>query len=85
MKKIKSIEKGTGEGSTYFAINDKYQYAPFGDKIHEIKEETKDIGWNCGQVTDYIRCYKGYDVVGQLLFEIEANSSLTVTYITDVS
>lgn len=80
--KIKTIEKGSGEGSSYFKINDQYQYAICGDKIAEIKEETKIISWNCGQPCDYIQVYRGYDSKSNLLFEIEANSSLTICYET---
>ena len=79
MKKIKSIEKGAGEGSTYFAVNDKYQYAAFGDKIHEIKEEEKTIGKGYHNYLT-ITVYNGYDVAGQLLFTIEAMSNLTISY-----
>lgn len=82
MKQIKSIEKGTGECSTFFAVNDQYAHALFSNRINEIKEETKEISWSCGQLCDYIRCYRGYDITGQLLFEIEANSSLTISYNT---
>lgn len=81
MKKIKSIEKGTGEGSSYFAVNDKYQYAAFGDKIHKIEEEVKMLGKGLHNDLTLI-VYRGYDVAGQLLFEIEANSSLTINYET---
>lgn len=78
--KIKSIEKGTGKGSTYFAIADKNTNAPFGDKIAKIEEGQKKIGWNYGQAYDNIRIYNGYDAKGNLLFEIESNSSLTISY-----
>jgi hypothetical protein len=79
MKRIKSIEKGSGESSTYFAVNDKYRYAPFGDRIHEIKEEEKIIGK--GYHNDItITVYNGYDVSGRLLFTIEAMSNLTISY-----
>ena len=78
--KIKSIEKGSGEGSSFFKINDEYPYAICGDKIAEIKEDTKTISWNCGQDCDYIKVYKGYDANGNILFEVEANSSLTICY-----
>ena len=83
MKKIKSIEKGTGESSTYFAVNDQYLHALFGNSISEIKEERKTIGKG---MYDHltITVYRGYDVEGQLLFELEANSSLTIRYDTDV-
>ena len=81
MKKIKSIDKGTGEGSTYFAVNDKYQYAICGDRIHNIEEEIKILGK--GLHNDLtLTVYRGYDVAGQLLFEIESNSSLTINYET---
>lgn len=79
MNQIKSIEKGAGEGSTYFAVNDKYQHAPFGNKIHEIKEEQKNNGK--GLYNDLvIRVYNGYDVSGNLLFTVEAMSQLTISY-----
>lgn len=77
---IISIEKGTGEGSTFFKVRDEYQYAPFGGKICEIKESKKCIRWDAGQPTVWLLTYKGFDAKGMLLFEIEANSSLTVTY-----
>jgi len=80
MIKIKSIEKGSGENSMYFAVNDPYKFAVLGDKISEIKESTKEISWYCGQLCDYIRTYIGYDIYGNVLFEIEANNSLTVFY-----
>jgi hypothetical protein len=80
MKTIKSIEKGSGEGSTFFKVNDEYKFAVLGDKIDKIKESTKEISWNCGQLCDYIRTYIGYDISGNILFEIEANASLTIIY-----
>lgn len=80
MKTIKSIEKGSGEGSTYFKVNDEYKFAILGDKINEIKESIKETSWNCGQLCDYIITYVGYDNFGNVLFEIEANSSLTIIY-----
>jgi hypothetical protein len=83
MKKIKSIEKGTGESSTFFKVNDQYQHSMYGNKINTIIEEIKDISWCAGQLCDYMRCYRGYDISGQLLFEIEANSSLTISYDTE--
>lgn len=79
MVEIKSIEKGTGDESTYFAVNDKYKNAIFGDKIHEIKEEEKTIGK--GYHNDLtITVYNGYDVSGKLLFTIESMSGLTIIY-----
>lgn len=78
--KIKAIEKGSGEGSSYFKINDQYQHAIYGDKIAEIKENTKVISWNCNQPCDSIKVYLGYDSNGVILFEIESNSSLTIYY-----
>ena len=80
MKTIKSIEKGSGESPTYFAVNDTHKFAVLGDRINEIKESIKEISWNCGQLCDYIRTYTGYDDSGNVLFEIEANSSLTIIY-----
>lgn len=81
MNKIKSIEKGAGEGSTFYAVNDQYTHAQFKDKIHEILEETKVLGK--GLHNDLtMTVYRGYTVSGHLLFEIEANSSLTVAYDT---
>ena len=79
MKRIKSIEKGIGECSTYFAVNDKYQHAPFGDRIHKIEEEERVVGK--GMYCDLtIKVYNGYDVAGHLLFTIEAMSALTISY-----
>jgi hypothetical protein len=79
-QKIKSINEGWGEGSVRFAVNDMYQYAPFGNRIHEIKGEEKLISWNCGQPMDSILCYRGYDVEGNVLFEIETNSALAIYF-----
>ena len=79
MSKIKSIEKGAGEGSTCFSINDNYRHAPFGNRIHKIEEEEKVVGK--GMYCDLIiKVYNGYDVEGHLLFTIEAMSALTISY-----
>jgi hypothetical protein len=81
MSKIKSIEKGLGEESTYFAVNDPYEYAVLGNKISEIKEEIKVLG--SGFYCDItLTVYRGYDAKGNLLFEVESNSSLTIIYDT---
>ena len=74
MSKIKSIEKGWGEGSTFFST-----YIKVGEsyKVSEIKEEWKIItidGHNSS-----ILVYRGYRD-GNLYFEIEANSQLTIIY-----
>ena len=79
-KKIKSIEKGSGEGSSFFCVKDDYRHAILGNFIHEIKEEKKAINWEGGQVCTEILVYHGYSESGELLFEVEADSSLTIIY-----
>jgi hypothetical protein len=74
-KKIFSIEKGWGEGSTFYSISDKVH---LNYKVDEIKEEMKFCGKGYhNDLTLVIYCgYKN----GEKIFEIEANSSLTIMY-----
>ena len=83
MKIIDSIEKGVGEGSTWFKIGDPYKYSSFGDKITEIKEEQKIIKYIAGDPMDSILVYRGYDKDNNLLFEIGACADLTIRYKTE--
>lgn len=75
--KIKSIEKGWGDNSTFFSTSEN---ALEMYRVSEIKEETKTIKWDCGLDLDYIRVYNVYDSKGNIIAEIEANSCLTICY-----
>lgn len=80
MKKIKSIEKGTGENSTFLCVQDAYRHALFGNRIHEIEEEKKPIKWDRDGILREVLVYRGYSEDGKLLFEVESDSSLTIIY-----
>jgi len=65
---IDSIDKGWGEGAICYSV---------GCSCDEIKEEWKNVG------PGSILVYCGYKD-GQIVFEIEANSSLTIRYKQEV-
>lgn len=67
---IEWIEKGWGEGSTFFSTN---PMAAVSIRVDEIKESVKSIG------ETKILTYVGFKN-GKIVFEIEANSSLTIKY-----
>ena len=74
--KIKSIEKGWGEGSIYFTT-DKENKGLY-TCVDEIIEETKTIGQ--GYYNDLTRLvYRGYKDK-KLIFEIESSSGITLRY-----
>ena len=62
---IKSIEKGWGGDSQLFTV---------GVLVDEIREESKAITSDA-----WMKVYRGY-ISGELFFEIEANSGLTIIY-----
>lgn len=77
-REIKSIEKGWGEGSTYYSTDEKLiGYPTF---VHEIKEETKTIG--AGYYNNLtLTVYRGYiHPDKEPVFEMEANCGLTLVY-----
>lgn len=78
MKMIKSISKGYGEDSEFFSTDEKHTGHPWF--VHEIKEETKTIGE--GYHNDLtLTVYRGYEYPDkEPVFEIEANSALTITF-----
>lgn len=71
--KIKSIEKGWGEGSTYFTTDKK---AATFHIVDEIKEEIINIGVSA------ITVYRGYRN-GNLYFHIEAGGGITLIFEED--
>jgi len=75
MKKITSIEKGSGEGSTFFSIDTKVQEFY---RVDEIKKEPLNIGrgYYNDLIIDVYNCYRD----GKLIATIESNSSLTISY-----
>lgn len=82
-RKIKTIEKGWGEGSTYFSTDKNCVGHP--TFVHEIKQEEKVIKGNYlydGKIDLVsIVVYRGYEEPGhKLVFEIEAGSSITLTF-----
>ena len=70
-QKIKSIEKGWGEGSIFYSTNPKVveQY-----QVDEITEGSKQISND-----NMINIYRGYKD-GKLIFEIAAGINVTVIY-----
>ena len=69
--KIESVEKGWGEGSTFFSTCEKVSKTY---KVDEIKEEIK-------QVSHYymFNVYRGY-IEGKLIFEMGASIDVTIRY-----
>jgi len=65
MNKIKSIEKGCGADAQLFTI---------GHTVDEIREESKPL-----TSKEWMKVYRGYKS-GKLIFEMEANSGLTIMY-----
>ena len=64
-QKIKSIKKGWGSDSQLFTV---------GHTVDEIREESKALTSDA-----WMKVYRGY-ISGELAFEIEANSGLTIIY-----
>ena len=69
--KVKSIEKGFGEGSIFFHTISTWSLFTFVD---EIKEEMKQIGSDLA-----ITVYRGY-LNGKLKFEMGASIDVTIIY-----
>lgn len=69
--KIKLVEKGWGEGATFFSINPNCSEY---HRVDEIKEEIKQISDDFS-----ISVYRGYKD-GKLMFEMGASIDVTVTY-----
>ena len=71
-QKIKSVEKGWGEASTFFStaqtVSETY-------RVDEIKEEQKQVGNNI-----LINVYRGYKD-GKLFFEMGASIDVTVAFL----
>lgn len=78
MKTIKSIEKGWGEGSTYYSTDEKLIGHP--TFVNEILREVVTVGRGFyNDVT--MDVYRGYIHPNkEPVFEIESNSSLTIVY-----
>jgi hypothetical protein len=76
MTAIKSIMKGWGEGSEFYATSEQYK----GNHCHvdRIRCEEEFIGKGVDDDLT-IMMYSGY-IEDRLIFKIEANSSLTITY-----
>ena len=72
-KKIKSVEKGWGEGSTFFSTSS--VATPY--KLDEIKEETKEI--SSDKKISVLRGYKK----GNLYFEMGITSDVVILYYLD--
>lgn len=69
-QKIKSIEKGWGEGSTFFSTDIQVSKRYF---VEEIKEDIKNVG------PGLITVYRGY-IEERLVFEMGASVDITVVY-----
>jgi len=74
--KIKSIEKGTGEGTLFFSTNP--EVAP-RYLVDAIKEEFKPIRFECGLEAESIIVYRGY-INGNLSFEISASKDVSLEF-----
>ena len=70
-QKIKSVEKGWGEDSTFFSTD---QTVSEAYRVDVIKEEQKQIGNNI-----LITVYRGYKN-GNLFFEMGASIDVTVAF-----
>lgn len=68
--KIKSIQKGQGEYAVWFKLGERYA---------KIQEELKPIRWGEGTKYEMV-VYRVYDHDGNVVAEIESNSSLLITY-----
>jgi hypothetical protein len=66
--RIRSIRKGVSQ-----------EYWKVGDKIAHITPERKHIRFDRNNPVELL-VYRGYDHQENLLFEVEADSSLTITY-----
>ena len=71
-QKIKSVEKGWGEGSTFFST---VQTVSETYRVDEIKEESKQVSNDI-----IINVYRGYKD-GKLFFEMGASIDVTVAYL----
>ena len=71
-QKIKSVEKGWGEGSTFYSVDSKVSKF---HKVDEIREESKQVS------PDHIfNVYRGY-IDGKLVFEMGASIDITVSFL----
>ena len=77
-QKIKSIEKGWGENSTFFSVDEKVSEIL---KVDKIREEFKDIGEGYYNNLS-LMVYRGYKK-GKMVFEIAANTDITLTFLAD--
>ena len=71
-QKIKSVEKGWGESSTFFST---VQTVSETYRVDEIKEESKQISNDI-----VINVYRGYKD-GKLFFEMGASIDVTVAFL----
>ena len=71
-QKIKSVEKGWGEGSIFFSVDSKV-----GEiyRVDEIKEEKKQVSSDL-----MINVYRGYKD-GNLVFEMGDSIDVTVVFL----
>ncbi len=71
-QKIIAIEKGWGQGCTYFTTSQKTTNLDI--YVDEIKQEAKQVG-----DSDFISVYRGYKD-GEITFEMGASIDVTVFY-----
>lgn len=71
VQKIKSVEKGWGEASTFFSINPNCSE---NTRVDEIKEEGKQVSSDL-----MINVFRGYKD-GKLIFEMGASIDVTVSF-----
>ena len=78
-QKIKSIEKGWGEASTFFSADPKLPHDS-QSRVDRIEQEQKQylVGESDSGCVDII-VYRGYRTTG-MVFEIEAGSGITLMF-----
>ena len=73
-QKIKSVEKGWGEGSSFFSVDAE---VPEFHRVDEIKEDVKQVSSDI--MINVFRGYKG----GNLVFEMGASIDVTVSFFNE--
>jgi len=72
MQKIKSVQKGYGEGDIFYSTDLK---VPTSYRVEEIREEAKQVGND-----NTINVYRGY-IGEKLVFEMGASIDVTVVFL----
>ncbi len=79
-KTINAIENGHGEDSSFWQVGNITGAVSGGGKIGSITEARKPILWDGHGIIGELLVYRICGETGNLLIEVEANSSLTIYY-----